>query len=265
MPTIHFHGQDKKFQFNYRMLLSFAQHFPTDEKYSDLAKGLISLGISSITSEILKREVLGRSATDALWDTGTPRLRHQLLDDEGFFRAMSDEHARDILASGDSRMFFTAARLIHLFWKPAAPGDKRRLSTQMADALLEGIKIFPDPIVNKLITSECVRPASFIFPSGEDALNRRERFAELTEDDVKLLPYLPVATVAALANDFDTVADGAVQTLLIGPLIDHEDPLVRLNLSKNEYLPIWALERLAQDTEPDVAECARKTLGGDDE
>lgn len=265
MPTIHFPGQDKKFQFNYRMLLSFAQHFPTDEKYSDLAKSLISLGISSISSEILKRGVPGRSDRDVMWASVNSNIRNQLLDDEGFFCAMTDEQARDILASGDSRMFFAAARLIHLFWKPETPGDKRRLSTRMADALLEGIKNFPDPVINKLITSECVRPASFIFPPGGDTLNRRESFAELTEDDVKLLPYLPVATIAALAYDFDTVADAAVQSLLIGPLLDHEDPLVRLNLSENEYLPNWALERLAQDTEPDVADSARKSLGGDDE
>lgn len=264
MPAIYFSGQDKKFQFNYRMLRSFAQHFPTDKKYSDLAKGLISLGISSITCEILNREVLKRSDLDALWATGTLRLRSQLLDDEGFFCSITDKQAQDILASGDSRMFFTAARLIHLFWKPETPEGKRRISRQMEDALLEGIKNFPDPIVNKLITSECVRPASFIFPSGGYPSNSGGRFAELTEDDVKLLPYLPVATVADLADDFGTVADFSVRTMLIEHLLGHEDPSVRLNLSTSEILPDWALEKLAHDPEPDVADAAQKTLGDDD-
>lgn len=259
----------QEFPLYYKMIASIVENLPEEENYKPLAAALLALDIPSITHVLIEHGLLDSEEMDAIWEKGSLDLRRDLVDSRMFLKNLTDAQARDIINLNDSKILESLADDAELLYPDDDDGTQaRRLSGQMADALMETMTNHPNSRIRESLWGNSYCPAKFKPQFSEIIKSRsfswRIDVSGLKMEDVEALTGASIANLQAIANNVEDIKDKKVRAKVCEFLCQYPDPAVRLELAGNYSAPKSALRKLLHDPDRDVAKTAAERLDDED-
>lgn len=259
----------QEFPLYYKVVNSIAENLPNVENYKSLAKALLALDIPSITESLINSGHLEAEEMDAVWEKGNLDLRRKLADTRAFLKNLTDAQAREIMDLNDSEMLRDVAADAEMLYPDEDDVTRaRRLSGQMADALMEFMTNHPDSQVRGALWDNTSTPAKFK-PSFAEIIKTRNLgwgidLSGIKMEDFEAVRDTSIANLKAIANNVEDIKDKGLRAKVCELLCQHPDPAVRLELAENYSAPKSALRKLIHDPDKDVARTAAERLDDED-
>lgn len=167
---------------------------------------------------------------DFLWRQGPQEIRQALLDCDGFLIGLTESQARDILTTGNVPLLCRLATLL-----PGRAQSPYRLSRATHEKLWRHLRGHPDMRIREALAGNDALPPAFAI-SFADRIRQhlpfcRTTFRDLRQEDVGLLLQGPYQRLVEALPFVPCIRDGNVRRTFIQGVLDHKDPVVRLELS----------------------------------
>ena len=167
---------------------------------------------------------------DFLWRQGPQEIRQALLDCDGFLIGLTESQARDILTTGNVPLLCRLATLL-----PGRAQSPYRLSRATHEKLWRHLRGHPDMRIREALAGNDALPPAFAI-SFADRIRQhlpfcRTTFRDLRQEDVGLLLQGPYQRLVEALPFVPCIRDGKVRRTFIQGVLDHKDPVVRLELS----------------------------------
>ena len=167
---------------------------------------------------------------DFLWRQGPQEIRQALLDCDGFLIGLTESQARDILTTGNVPLLCRLATLL-----PGRAQSPYRLSRATHEKLWRHLRGHPDMRIREALAGNDALPPAFAI-SFADRIRQhlpfcRTTFRDLRQEDVGLLLQGPYQRLVEALPFMPCIRDGKVRRTFIQGVLDHKDPVVRLELS----------------------------------
>ena len=167
---------------------------------------------------------------DFLWRQGPQEIRQALLDCDGFLIGLTESQARDILTTGNVPLLCRLATLLP--GRAQSPLPPSRAHTKSCGGICAGtptcasVKRWPamTPFLRHL-------PSLFADRIRQHLPFCRTTFRDLRQEDVGLLLQGPYQRLVEALPFVPCIRDGKVRRTFIQGVLDHKDPVVRLELS----------------------------------
>ncbi|MBD5538533.1 MAG: hypothetical protein HDQ94_00820 [Desulfovibrio sp.] len=262
MAIIRFTEGGKEFPLSHKLLMALAQNCTDGPLGAELGRALLSLGIPSLTEELVDKDFLTAAERDAIWENGDLDVRRRLLREEAFLSRLTDAQAREIVAQDDVEMLETVGEWSERLY-PGREGGLR-ISGAVADMLIDHIRTHENASVRAALAENSWTPPRFYPPLEEYVRNgyrlRSYPFAALKVEEVDLLRGLSREVLKELAFRVGDIGETEARQAAVTMLAAHPDPDVRQALAENEGAPRLAHELLARDTDPEIAALAAQRL-----
>lgn len=253
-----------EFPVGYELLCQIASSLPRGRRrYRELSAALLKLKLPSITSELIRKDVLNDADRDEIWQEGDIDLRRQLARDMDFVDNLSDSQAQEIIDLDDIEILRGIAGLCERLYPEEGEERAARLSGRMADALMHHLRSHPNQNVRAELAENRSTPFKFRLGFGEclhEGLSVATALANMEAGDIALLPNCSREVLVTIAENVEDIKDRNVREQVVKFLCDYNDPGVRLALAENHWAPRSAFDLLASDVDPDIAAEAASVL-----
>lgn len=278
----------KEFPVGYKLLLIIAKNIPPRPQYSKLAKGLVGIGINSISRAVIASNnvaLFGYYSLPVkimydLYFHASKEILQALVGNDRFLlgtpdeTGIPDEIIEDFAQSDDPDLLVrVASKIYQLKWVSAySRGIIWEIKNPTRKLLLH-LKNHPDQEVRKAYCKAMHTlkskydhdlPEEYI-PTIEEAIKagiepHYIKLAKMRSQDIIPVVNSGRAMLREVASRLDEIEDESVRKAVCETLVRHPDPQILLDMihgSMSESI----LNILAEDSEPDVAATAKNKAG----